>query len=122
MRVGDAAEITRCFSRADAAELAVLSGLDPETVTAVPEPLIAALFSHLLGAELPGFGTNYLKQEMEFLTAAGFGEALTARVMVTRLRPDKELVDLETTCRRANGELICTGCALVLVRDRVETT
>jgi 3-hydroxybutyryl-CoA dehydratase len=83
----------------------------------VPEPLIGALFSYLLGVQLPGFGTNYLKQEMRFLAPAAPGSALTARVEVTRLRPEKHLVDLATTCRDGDGRLICEGRALVLVRD-----
>jgi 3-hydroxybutyryl-CoA dehydratase len=53
-------------------------------VTARREPLIGALFSYLLGVRLPGYGTNYLKQEMHFLTAAPLDQPLTARVILTR--------------------------------------
>lgn len=122
MKVSDTAQVTRTFARADAAAFAGLTGIEPASVTNVPEPLIAALFSYLLGVKLPGFGTNYLKQEMQFADRANFGEELTAQVTVTRLRPDKHLADLETVCRRADGTVICTGRALVLIKDRVETT
>jgi acyl dehydratase len=83
----------------------------------VPEPLIGALFSYLLGVELPGFGTNYLKQELEFVTPAPLGTELVARVEITRLRPEKHLVDLATTCETADGVTIARGRALVLVKD-----
>jgi len=45
------------------------------------------------------------------------GEPMMARVEITRLRPEKHLVDLTTTCRDANRRIIATGRALVYVRD-----
>ncbi len=115
LEVGQAAETVRRFETGDLAQFAELAGTAaPETV---PEPLIAALFSYLLGVHLPGPGTNYLKQEMAFVGAAPVGEDLTARVEVTRLRPDKHLVDLWATCHTAAGDLICEGRSLVLVDD-----
>lgn len=116
LAIGQTAELTACFSGEDAAEFAALAGLDspPETV---PGPLVGGLFSYLLGTRLPGAGTNYLKQELRFVAEAAIGEPLVARVTVTRLRPDKHLVDLETVCRDARGRLIADGRALVYVRD-----
>jgi 3-hydroxybutyryl-CoA dehydratase len=115
MHVGKFTETTRSYSRDDLAAFAALSGGAPGTQ--VPEPLIGALFSYLLGVHLPGSGTNYLKQEMRFLAPAPLDQPLTARVEITRLRPEKHLVDLATTCRTADGTLICEGRALVLARD-----
>lgn len=116
MRVGDKAEIARAYSASDAAAFAELAGLDTAAPDHVPEPLIAALFSYLLGVKLPGSGTNYLKQEMAFLAPARWGEALTASVEVTRLRPEKNLVDLATVCVQADGTVVCRGRALVLFK------
>lgn len=117
LTVGARAQIARRYEPSDAALFAALAGTDAGAIDAVPEPLIAALFSYLLGVELPGFGTNYLKQDMTFLHPAPFGETLTATVEITRLRPDKHLADLATTCTAADGTVICTGRALVLVKD-----
>jgi acyl dehydratase len=83
----------------------------------VPGPLIGGLFSYLLGVELPGRGTNYLKQSLDFLAPAPVGETLTASVTITRLRPEKHLVDLETVCETADGTRVCEGRALVYVED-----
>ncbi len=116
MQVGDKATATRVFTAdmvADFLDLAAASG----PVDAVPEPLIGGLFSYLLGVDLPGFGTNYLKQEMEFLRPAPLGVTLTATVEITRLRPEKHLCDLATTCTDAAGTVYCRGRALVLVAD-----
>ncbi len=79
--------------------------------------MINALFSYLLGVKLPGRGTNYLKQACRFHGNAAPGDELLARVEITDLRPDKQLVDLKTTCHLADGRLIAEGRALVLVRD-----
>ena len=115
MRVGQSATISRSYSRADLQGFAELGGSPvPSTV---PEPLIAALFSYLLGVELPGPGTNYLKQELHFLAPASADTELTARVEITRLRPDKHLVDLWATCTDAHGVLVCEGRSLVKAKD-----
>ena len=116
LEIGRTASTTRTFDEADAGGYAELSGLSSQP-EAVPEPLIGGLFSYLLGVKLPGFGTNYLKQDMRFLAPAPFGVPLTATVTVTRLRPEKHLVDLETVCETAKGLRICEGRALVYVED-----
>ncbi len=116
LKVGASAEISRAYAAEDLAAFASLTGAGGP-VESVPEPLIAALFSYLLGVKLPGPGTNYLKQEMRFLAPAQPGETLTARVEVTRLRTEKALVDLRAECRTSSGALICEGRSLVLARD-----
>lgn len=118
MKIGDAAATTRTFTAADVARFARLGGA-PLAGDAVPEPLIQALWSQLLGIRLPGLGTMYLKQETTFHRTARLGTALTARVTITQLRPDKHLVDLDTTCHDAAGTLVASGRALVYVRDVV---
>ncbi|WP_417494098.1 phosphate acetyltransferase [Maricaulis sp.] len=116
LALGMSTETTRLFTAADIEALHAVSGA-PATRTAVPEALVNGMFSFLLGVDLPGQGTNYLKQETEFLQPAPIGEPLTARVEITRLRPEKHLVDLATTCRTSDGTPIARGRALVLARD-----
>ncbi len=115
--LGQRAELFRTYTHQDMRAFAMLSGDAANVPTAVPGPLIGGLFSYLLGVELPGRGTNYLKQSLEFLAPAPVGEELTASVTVTRLRPEKHLVDLETVCEAADGTRICQGRALVYVED-----
>lgn len=114
MRVGDSAELVRSFTAADYAALALLTGDGGDGIH-VPEPLLAAMISTLLGTRLPGPGTNYLKQDLRFLAQARLGQPVTARVTVTRLRPAQGLVDLQASCIGADGALICEGRALVLI-------
>ena len=116
MRIGDRSETRRTFAAADVAEYIALGGETPPEGQ-LPSPLISALFSYLLGVKLPGQGANYLKQETDFLDAARVGEELTARVEITRLRPEKSLVDLATTCHGADGRPIAPGRALLWFGD-----
>lgn len=113
MKIGDTARQSRTFTSEDVAFLSRLTGCTPRADT-IPEPLINSMFSDLLGMSLPGPGTNYLKQETRFPGQARPGEALSASVEITRLRPEKHLVDLATHCVGADGRLIAEGRALVL--------
>jgi acyl dehydratase len=116
MKVGDKASVTRSFDQNAIADFIALSGA-AQAAQYVPEPLISGLISYLLGVELPGPGTNYLKQETKFFVSAPPGKPITATVEITRLRPDKHLCDLSTTCTDDAGNVLCTGRALVLVKD-----
>ena len=122
MKLGDSVQVTRTFNAQYLRDYTALSGHHPRGDGEIPAPLIGALFSYLLGVKLPGMGTNYLKQESRFHANARLGDVLTARVEVTRLRPDKHLVDLKTTCHNSQGQLIATGRALVYVGDLVRKT
>jgi 3-hydroxybutyryl-CoA dehydratase len=120
LELGQRAEARRRFTAADVAAFGALAGQEGVPGT-VPEPLIGALFSCLLGVELPGRGTNYLKQEMDFLAQAPVGASLVASVEITRLRPEKDLVDLATECRTEEGTEVCRGRALVRISERGRT-
>jgi 3-hydroxybutyryl-CoA dehydratase len=121
LRLGQAAERRRRFEADEIHRFARLArdprpslqGSEPR----VPEGLIGGLFSDLLGTELPGRGTNWLKQRLEFHGVAHAGEPLVARVEIVRLRPDKRLVNLRTTARTEDGRLIADGEALVLALE-----
>ena len=116
MKPGDHADVTRTFGVEDLKGYEKLSGHVVQNQN-IPEPLIGALFSYLLGVKLPGVGTMYLKQETHFRHSVLIGEALTARVEITRLRPDKQLADLSTTCQDSAGRIIASGRALVYTGD-----
>jgi len=117
--IGQTEEVSRCFRQEDIDAYVALGGNKPGPGE-VPEPMIGALYSYLLGVKVPGRGTNYLKQDTRFAGTARVGERLTARVEITRYRPEKHLVDLRTTCRNEQGDLISDGRALVYVEDVVQ--
>lgn len=110
--VGRAARLERDIAADDLARYAALAGVPADEVDTVPLPLVAALFSCLLGTRLPGPGTNYLKQALAMPRLPAPGR-LTAQVEVARVRPEAGLVDLATTCHDADGTQIAHGRALV---------
>lgn len=111
--VGRSHALTRVFTTSDLAAYDALVG-DAAGTGSVPEPLVAGLFSTLLGVHLPGPGTNYLKQLLRPAAEARPDEPLEAVVEIVRVVPDKRLVYLTTTCRGEGGRLVAEGEALVL--------
>ncbi len=85
----------------------------------LPAPMLGGLISMLLGTGLPGAGTNWLKQTLAFPAPASVGRPVTTAVQVVRVRPEKMLVNLCTTCHDDSGALLCSGEALVKVQDAV---
>ena len=128
LKQGMTASDTRVFSVADLEEYADLAGDRNPVFRAaaqrrgfrgciVPSPLLAGMFSCLLGTRLPGRGTGWMKQALRFPAPAYPGEKLTASVTVNRLRAAKELVNLNTRIAAEDGRIVCDGEALVLVRN-----
>lgn len=114
LQLGQTATEKRTFISADVIEYGNLAGILPLDPGLVPPPLLGGMFSHLLGTRLPGPGTNYLKQRLEFRGTAKVGDQIEARVEIVRLRPEKNLVNLRTVCLDPDGRIVCEGEALVL--------
>ena len=122
LTIGQSASTTRTFSPEDVAAYRRLTGdeglqFGAVAATAVPGPLLAGMISDLLGTRLPGRGTNWLKQQLSYPAVAEVGEGITAVVTITRLRPEKDLVNLRTACTNQAGTVVCEGEALVYVKD-----
>jgi acyl dehydratase len=75
--------------------------------------LVAAMFSGLMGQELPGPGTIYLKQELRFLAPVYVGDQITVTVEIRELK-DKGRAILRTWCS-CGEELMVDGQAEVLL-------
>ena len=121
LNIGDYYQTKRIFNNDDLEIYYRLTGINPQNTNSqkqlIPEPLINGEFSTILGINLPGMGTNYLKQETQYFQPAQLGQEIFTRVEITNLRPDKKLVDLETICMDKDGNLIAIGRALVSARD-----
>ncbi len=74
----------------------------------------ASLISAVLGTRLPGLGTIYLSQSLEFVAPVFLGDTITAKATVTRVREDKMIVTLDTVCSNQHGEVVLKGEAVVL--------
>ncbi|MCR4828262.1 MAG: MaoC family dehydratase [Bacteroidales bacterium] len=75
--------------------------------------LTASLFSGLIGSKLPGNGSIYLGQSLNFKKPVYLGEEVTATVTITKIRDDKPIITLETICVNNKGEVLIDGNAVV---------
>ena len=78
----------------------------------------AALVSAVLGTRLPGPGTIYLSQELQFLKPVVPGDTITATVTVKEKQADRRIVVLETVCTDLAGAAVLKGTARVIAPDR----
>lgn len=130
LKIGDKAVSTRTFGKLDIASFCELVSEKNEIITddayaqstgfqhaIVPGGLLGGTVSDLLGTNLPGRGTNWLKQQYHFLAPAYPDEKYTTTVEIIHLRPAKDLVNLRTTLTDTQGKVIVDGEALVWVSD-----
>ena len=126
IKVGDTAEFTKTVSEADIYMYAGVTGdVNPAHIDEIYASntffktriahgmLLGGFISTVLGNELPGHGTIYLKQDLEFLAPVRIGDTVTARAEVVEIIQDKNRVLLKTTCVNKDGETVVDGKALV---------
>ncbi len=75
--------------------------------------LSAGFISAVIGTRLPGPGTVYMRQTLDFLAPVRIGDTVTATVEVIEKMEDKKRVRLRTTCVNQEGTRILDGEALV---------
>ena len=126
--VGDSAEITKTIEQADIDAFANVTG-DHNPVHVDEEfakttrfgrriahgMLTASLISAVLANKLPGEGSVYLGQTLQFVAPVFPGDEITARVTVREIREDKPILKLETVCVNQRDEIVIRGEATVLV-------
>jgi len=126
IKVGDAAEFTKTISEADVYLYAGVTGdLNPAHVnedyakktffkTRIAHGMLTAGFiSAILGTQLPGPGTIYIRQELSFMAPVFFGDTITARAEVVEVNTEKNRLRIKTTCRNQEGIIVLDGEALV---------
>ena len=129
--VGDSAEITKTIEQADIDAFASVSG-DHNPVHVDEEfakttrfgkriahgMLTASLISSVLANKLPGEGSIYLGQTLQFFAPVFPGDEITVRVTVKDIREDKPILTLATICVNQRDELVIRGEATVLAADK----
>jgi len=75
--------------------------------------LVASLFSNLLAMQLPGAGTVYLSQTLNFKKPVRIDDTITAEVEITAIDLEKGRVTLATRCRNQDDKVVLEGEAVV---------
>ena len=78
--------------------------------------LVASLISAVLGTQLPGQGTIYLGQNLQFKKPVFLGDEITAVVELIELLNDSHRAIFKTSCVNQDGVEVISGIATVLVR------
>jgi 3-hydroxybutyryl-CoA dehydratase len=75
--------------------------------------LSAGFISAVIGTLLPGPGSIYMRQTVNFLAPVKIGDTVTAIAEVAEIIADKKRVRLKTTCINQEGTTVIDGEALV---------
>ncbi|MDZ4770499.1 MAG: MaoC family dehydratase [Chloroflexota bacterium] len=127
LQIGMTASRTKTITDADVRAFAQASGdtngihLDDDIAAAsvfgrrvAHGMLTASVISAILGNDLPGVGTIYLGQTLNFKAPVFIDDTITATVEVTKYRDDKRIATLTTTVHNQDGVLILEGEAVVI--------
>ena len=127
LTVGQTAQMARTLTREDIAVFAAASldtnpaHLDDEYAknTLFGEVIVhgmwsAGLISAAIGTKLPGVGTIYLGQDLQFRRPVKISDTITAQITVLEKDEAKKRVVLETLVINQNGEKVVVGKATVL--------
>src|SRR5215216_3552745 len=74
--------------------------------------IAAGLISATLANDLPGPGTVYLSQTLQFKAPVYPGDTIITTVEVKSARPDKPIVTLATVCKNQNDQVVLEGEAV----------
>lgn len=125
LHIDDSAEFSKTISESDIYLYAGVTGdLNPAHInetyaqgtffkTRIAHGMLCAGFiSAVIGTTLPGPGTIYIKQELNFRAPVRIGDTVTARVEVIE-KLEKNRVRLKTACVNQEGTPVLDGEAIV---------
>jgi 3-hydroxybutyryl-CoA dehydratase len=123
---GDRAEFSKTLSESDVYLYAGVTGdLNPAHINEeyakktffksriVHGMLLAGLISGVLGNRLPGPGSIYIRQELNFLAPVLIGDTITASVEIIEVMTEAKRVRVKTTCVNQDGVMVLDGEAIV---------
>ncbi|MAD12978.1 MAG: enoyl-CoA hydratase [Flavobacteriaceae bacterium] len=126
--VGQEAKIMKCFSTKTVENFAKISGdtnpvhlnEDFANKTIFKKKIVhgflySSLISAVIGTKLPGNGSIYLHQELNFKKPVYHNENIIALVRITQIKKEKSLIYLDTFCYKDNNDIVVEGKAIVKV-------
>jgi 3-hydroxybutyryl-CoA dehydratase len=125
LKIGDKARFTKTVSESDIYLYAGVTGdFNPahiNTVYAKETPfktriahgmLLGGFISAVMANQLPGPGTIYISQSLNFLAPVRIGDTITAEVEIIEILAEKKRVRLRTMCLNQEGQMVVDGEAV----------
>ena len=132
--IGDTATYTRLITNQEVEAFAAISGdhnplhLDPDYAATTPfgeciahGMLTGALISAAIAMQLPGPGSVYLNQSLQFRAPVFLGDTLTVTLEVTEKHGKRPWVTLSCTVENQDGKTVAKGEAQVVAPTEQET-
>lgn len=76
--------------------------------------IAASLISAVIGNDLPGPGSIYINQSLQFVAPVFIGDTIKATVRTLSIKEGKPIATLETVCTNQRDEVVLKGEATVL--------
>ena len=124
-KVGDTARRSRAVTRDDIVRFTEISGdrnplhYDEDVARAsrfggivVQGGVTSAILNAVVAEDLPGPGTVFLQVSWSFKAPVRPGDTITGEVVVTKVREDKPITELETRVLREDGTVVLEGTAV----------
>ncbi|MFQ5671488.1 MAG: MaoC family dehydratase [Nitrospinales bacterium] len=126
IQVGDEATLTRTITEKDIQAYAALTGDDNSVHTnkqfaertRFKQPiahgmLTASLFSAIIGTRLPGHGSLYVSQDLNFKNPVMVDDIIQAKVKVVQKVESTKMIVLKTTASNQRSQVVLSGTAKV---------
>lgn len=130
LQIGASASRTRTLTADDIALYAQVSGDDNPVhldEAAAAESIFGQRVAHgmltasgisaILGTDLPGPGTIYLSQQLQFKAPVFIGDTITTSVECINYREDKRIATFRTTVTNQKDETVLEGEAVVIAPE-----
>ncbi|MBD3108300.1 MaoC family dehydratase [Bacillus sp. AGMB 02131] len=127
IKIGDKASFTKTISESDVYQFAGITGdFNPVHINSehanqtifkeriAHGMLTAGFISGVLGMKLPGTGTIYLSQKVDFKAPVKIGDTVTVEVEVLEKKDRKKIIRLRTIAKNQLDELVVDGEAVVM--------
>jgi 3-hydroxybutyryl-CoA dehydratase len=133
LSLGESSSYTKTFTEKDVIAFAEITGdnnpvhLDEEYAKTtqfksriVHGALVSSLFSTVFGAQLPGFGCIYFRQDSKFVAPVYLNDTITATVKVIEIQEEKGRAIFETIATNQRGENVVVGTAMIYPRKEAK--
>jgi len=130
IQIGDTATLTHTLTVEDIRLFALVSGdvnpthMDAQYAEGQESHKVSGhslwagtLLSNLLGNQLPGPGTVYREQNLQFKRQVFLGETIIVTITVKEKQDSDHLIVFDCHCENQDGEEIYTGCANVFAPE-----